>query len=97
MTSTKLARAATWAAWNAMTDAERAEAGIATVISRDGADSGYADSTSPYGCRCGSPGAVNLRVIWHDGTKTLCCTRGMESSGDEDERMPGGFAEWVIR
>lgn len=96
MTSIKANRAATWAEWNSMPEAARLDAGIATVYTPDRSERGFA-ATSESDCRCGGLGACNLRVIWSDGSLTHCCTRGMESSGDEDERMPGGFAEWVIR
>lgn len=96
MSAIRTNRAATWAEWNSMTEAERLDAGIATVFTPDRSQRGYAAGAGPA-CRCGGLGARNLRVIWRDGSLTHCCTRGMESSGEEDERMPGGFAEWTIR
>lgn len=88
---------ATWAICDAMNDEERAEAGIATVTSRDGTERGYAVGIAAEGCLCGSPRSVTLEVIWRDGEATMCCTCGMESQGDEDGRMPGGCGQWTIR
>lgn len=88
--------AAAWAEADAMTSEGRAEAGIATVYASDRSERGYA-SEAEADCPCGGIGACNLRVYWRDGDQTECCTRGMDSEGDEDERMPGGFAEWTIR
>lgn len=95
--SIRRSRMTRWAEFDAMTPAERIEAGIATVYSTGRSERGYAGWPVSPSCRCGSPGATGLRVIWSDGAMTLCCTRGMESSGGEDERMPGGYAEWTIR
>lgn len=92
---TKTTLAATWAEWDAMPEADRLDAGIATVYTPDRSERGYCGTTGPNPCRCGK--GLGLVVIWKDGGMTRCCTAGMESSGDEDERMPGGFAEWTIR
>lgn len=97
MTTTSKNRAAYWAAWNSMTPGERAEVGIVTVTSRDGTEVGYATDEADEGCLCGSPRSVTLEVIWRDGEATMCCTCGMESQGDDDERMPGGCVAWTIR
>lgn len=96
MTRPKQARAARWAAWEAMTAAERAEHGIATVYTPDRSEHGFAVESGAE-CRCGGAGACSFLVVWPDGAATICCTRGMESIGDEGERMPGGFGEWSIR
>ena len=37
-----------------------------------------------------------LRVLWSDGTTTLCTTRGMLPAF-EDAAVIGGHREWVIR
>ena len=89
-------RAEAWAAVDAMTNAQRAAEGIATIYPRDRSERGYADDADAD-CPCGGVHACNLRVIWRDGDLTKCCTRGMESSGEWAEQMPGGFAEWTIR
>jgi hypothetical protein len=68
---------------------------VVTIRSRDGADVGYSNRlTTPY---TGEAGFSNrLRVIWQDGSMTLCCLRGMIPAYE----MPGhltGFREWTIR
>ena len=67
---------------------------VSQVISRDGTTVGYAEEfAAPY---TGPAGASSrLRVVWEDGSTTLCCLRGMHGS-QPSEDAPGGFRQWRI-
>lgn len=88
-------RSARYAAWAAMTRAERIAAGIVTVFTPDRKSCGYAkDYGRPYTGEAGY--SRTLRVHWEDGTTTICALKGMVPAV-EAAGLPGGFAEWVIR
>lgn len=88
-------RAARYAAWAAMTRAERIAAGIVTVLAPDRSLVGFAkDYGRPYTGEAGY--SRTLRVHWEDGTTTICSLKGMVPAHDEPT-LPGGFAEWTIR
>ena len=88
-------RAARYAAWAAMTKAERIAAGIVTVFALDRCACGYAkDFGRPYTGEAGY--SRTLRVHWEGGQITICALKGMVPAV-EAAGLPGGFAEWVIR
>jgi len=88
-------RAARWAAWDAMNERERIEAGVVTVFTPDQKSCGYAtDYGRPYTGEAGY--SRTLRVHWEDGTTTVCSLKGMVPAV-EAAGLPGGFAEWTIR
>lgn len=88
-------RAARWAAWDAMNQRERIEAGIVKVFAPDRSQCGYAkDYGRPYTGEAGY--SRTLRVHWEDGTTTICALKGMVPAV-EAAGLPGGFAEWTIR
>lgn len=92
--SIRRSRMARWAEFDAMTPAERVEAGIATVYTADRSQRGYADAFGPsYAGEAGF--SRRLRVVWANGSTTLCCTRGMVPA--KSAHVPGGYAEWTIR
>lgn len=69
------------------------EAFVAEVIGRGG-EVGYTEEfATPYTGPAGR--SSRLRVIWGDGSVTLCCVKGMRGS-QPDERKPGGFRVWTI-
>lgn len=67
---------------------------VAQVFSRDGKAVGYAeDFGRPYTGEAGY--SERLRVLWSDGSMTLCCLKGMRPSMPHDY-APGGFLRWEI-
>ena len=67
---------------------------VAMVCSRDKSLTGYARAAAaPYTGPAGY--SSRLRVIWSDGTVTLCCVKGMRPAMPND-LAPGGFRKWTI-
>jgi hypothetical protein len=67
---------------------------VALVRSRDKSLTGYAKATAaPYTGRAGY--SSRLRVIWSDGSMTLCSMKGMRPAMPND-LAPGGFRKWTI-